>query len=490
MPFCSCTSGLKTTQSPTTGYSAWASILLGAGPEQHGVTSNAWTLKTHSVEPTAHDSEGYFPSIFQLVREQTPASVSCAFFDWDGIGILFNKRVVDTAVYVSGFRNVTSAAVQYITRKKPTLSFVYYGHPDEVGHEHGHGSPEYYESIEAVDAEIGELITALKTAGMEQETVVLVVSDHGGVGKGHGGESMMEIEVPWIISGPGIGKGRLLTQRVNSLDTSPTIAAMLGLTPHTAWTGRPVLEALKLSPDSTTQRYVPKPRSSLASGIYLDPQSVSLTATIPDAEIRYTVDGSEPGLTSTLWKGPLQLDSTVLLKAVTVRGRSWSRPAVVVFTRVHGIRALSLLNPPSSKYPARGPLSLVDGELAGDDVEDSRWMGFEGADVVVSVDFGRARTVHEVAVRALQNTGAWIFLPDSVIYQISDDSTHFRDIGRLSTQPSLKAAGNGAVLLRTELGGAHCRWLRVRVKNVGLCPPGHPGAGQKAWLFVDEILLK
>jgi hexosaminidase len=34
------------------------------------------------------------------------------------------------------------------------------------------------------------------------------------------------------------------------------------------------------------------------------------------------------------------------------------------------------------------------------------------------------------------------------------------------------------------------RYVRVTAKSVGLCPPWHPGRGQNAWLFVDEIIVR
>ena len=33
------------------------------------------------------------------------------------------------------------------------------------------------------------------------------------------------------------------------------------------------------------------------------------------------------------------------------------------------------------------------------------------------------------------------------------------------------------------------RYVRVRAKGLGVCPDWHKGAGSKAWLFVDEIIL-
>ena len=33
------------------------------------------------------------------------------------------------------------------------------------------------------------------------------------------------------------------------------------------------------------------------------------------------------------------------------------------------------------------------------------------------------------------------------------------------------------------------RFIRVEAINIGVCPEWHPGKGQKAWIFADEILV-
>ena len=38
-------------------------------------------------------------------------------------------------------------------------------------------------------------------------------------------------------------------------------------------------------------------------------------------------------------------------------------------------------------------------------------------------------------------------------------------------------------------GGA-VRYVRVQAKNIGVCPAGHPGAGEKAWVMADEIVVE
>ena len=40
-----------------------------------------------------------------------------------------------------------------------------------------------------------------------------------------------------------------------------------------------------------------------------------------------------------------------------------------------------------------------------------------------------------------------------------------------------------------RLNGVKARYLKVVAKSIGVCPPGHPGAGGKAWIFADEIIV-
>ena len=54
---------------------------------------------------------------------------------------------------------------------------------------------------------------------------------------------MGDIEIPWIIAGPAIKPGHVITAPVNTYDTAPTLAKIFDLTPPTGWIARPVASA-------------------------------------------------------------------------------------------------------------------------------------------------------------------------------------------------------------------------------------------------------
>ena len=230
---------------PTSSSPNWASMLMGAGPEQHGVTSNDWRPNKFAVAPTAVGSGGIFPTIFGVLREQQPSSVIACFHDWGGFGVLFERKALDTVEDTEGPVNTTKHAVAYFKAKQPNFTFIHLDHIDHAGHKYGHGTAEYYKSVEEADRLIGETLHGLEAAGMLAQTILIVTSDHGGVGKSHGGATMAEIEIPWIIAGPGIVPAKELNSFVNIYDTAATVAHIFGLTAPNCWIAKPVLEAFE-----------------------------------------------------------------------------------------------------------------------------------------------------------------------------------------------------------------------------------------------------
>ncbi len=228
---------------PTVSSPNWASMIMGAGPEQHGVTSNDWEPGKGSIVPTAEGAPGIFPTVFGVLRAQRPKARIAVFHDWDGFGRLFERPAVDRIEDSDGPVKAVEHAVDYMKKERPALLFIHLDHVDDAGHAHGHGSPEYYASVAEADRLIGLVLRGLESAGIAQSTVLLVTSDHGGVGKKHGGNTMAEIEIPWIVHGPGVVAGKDLATPVSTCDTAATVAFLLGLKPPACWIGRPVTEA-------------------------------------------------------------------------------------------------------------------------------------------------------------------------------------------------------------------------------------------------------
>ena len=96
--------------------------------------------------------------------------------------------------------------------------------------------------LQGADAQIAAIIEATKQAGMYDDTIFMVVSDHGGIGTGHGSISMSEMEAPLVFFGKGIKKGHKIQSSVVRYDTAPTIARILGAEAPAVWRGKVIEE--------------------------------------------------------------------------------------------------------------------------------------------------------------------------------------------------------------------------------------------------------
>jgi predicted AlkP superfamily pyrophosphatase or phosphodiesterase len=230
---------------PTSSSPNWASMIMGAGPEQHGVTSNEWQPDQFAIAPTVRGPRGIFPTIFSVLRQQRPESHIAILHHWKDFARLVETDTVDWIANPATEVITTQRAVEYVLEHKPTLLFVHLDHVDHAGHEHGWTSPEYLAAVTVADDCIGKILQAVAEAGIADETIILVTSDHGGRGKNHGGATMDEIEIPWIIAGPGVTPGREITAPVDTFQTAATIAYVFGLTPPEAWIATPVLAAFE-----------------------------------------------------------------------------------------------------------------------------------------------------------------------------------------------------------------------------------------------------
>lgn len=229
----------------------WTSHLTGQGPEEHGITANNWTLSKHPLKAIEIDTEGFSPSIFKLLKDKKPNAKTAFYYNWAELINPINQKYLDEVSFEEDdkYKNNYSKAVKFIGENKndPTLVFLYSVHVDHAGHGYGWMSPEYIAAIEEVDVEIGKFVQKLKDQNLYDDTYFLLLSDHGGIAKGHGGVSMNEMQIPFGITGKKIKNLGMTDAFFNSnRNTSWILAKIFGIKDlPKSWTGIAPTEMFK-----------------------------------------------------------------------------------------------------------------------------------------------------------------------------------------------------------------------------------------------------
>lgn len=78
----------------------WTSHLTGSGPEQHGVVDNGWQLDKFVLPAVEKDADGYYPSVFKVLKEQIPGVKTAFYYNWINLFYPHNKRYFDEVNYL------------------------------------------------------------------------------------------------------------------------------------------------------------------------------------------------------------------------------------------------------------------------------------------------------------------------------------------------------------------------------------------------------
>jgi hypothetical protein len=145
----------------------------------------------------------------------------------------------------------------------------------------------------------------------------------------------------------------------------------------------------------------------------------------------------------------------------------------------------------AEQYRGGGERALLDGIRGTLDHQDGTWQGFEGVDLEAEIDLGSMQHIRKITCGFLESQGSWIFLPSIVECFVSGDGVSYEPAGQVRLTPE-KPSNDAAVRdISISLSGVRdARFVRVKAGTIGTCPAWHPGAGGKAWIFADEIIIE
>ncbi len=152
-------------------------------------------------------------------------------------------------------------------------------------------------------------------------------------------------------------------------------------------------------------------------------------------------------------------------------------------------KKITLANEASKSYPGDGAFTLVNGVQNEKGLaKSSEFLGFNGTDLDATIDFGKDVDIYKINFHTLNQNGSWIYLPTAIEVSFIP----YADTTIITRNPPIETITQKITdennLQQIKLAEPKtCRYIRLVAKNYGIIPSGKPGAGNPAWLFVDEI---
>jgi hypothetical protein len=330
---------------PTVSKPNWNAMLCGAGPEVTGVIDNSWNRSFDEFPPVAMSEHKIFPNIFSVIRRQMPKAETGCISQWSGFKDMLETELINRFETYPGHLETAQKTAEYILDKKPDFVFIQLDEVDDAGHSKGHMSAEYIKTIHDIDRDVQIIVNAVKKAGISDNTMIMVVADHGGIFHRHGQNTYEELTTPIIYSGKGVRKGYLIKQQIYKYDVAADVAFALGLKIPQVWLGRPVKAVYEGfdEPDNIYKGaeilqppvFLSKEVKTVYGGLFLDTVAeVKIKVPIGvEGDVRYTIDGTIPTRESALYSGPFTLEKSAIVNT-KIFGKEGESPMVSAQYRV------------------------------------------------------------------------------------------------------------------------------------------------------------
>ena len=187
------------------------------------------------------------------------------------------------------------------------------------------------------------------------------------------------------------------------------------------------------------------------------------------------------------YKNPLKIEKTEIFEAINSAAGKQAGNSIFQkfsFNKATG-KKITLTNEASTNYPGDGAFTLVNGVQNEKGLARSKeFLGFSGTDCEAIIDLGTATSINEIIIHTLEQPGSWIYFPSAFDISRSDDGITFTPFNTAVNISRSSDKSRATIKLAT---GVNTRYIKINIINYGAIPAGNPGAGNKAWLFVDEI---
>ena len=443
-------------------------------------------------------------------------------------------------------RKITELSVDFIERNKDNPFFLYVPHP--MPHQPIAASDKflgksqlglYGDVIMEIDWSVGQILDALKSNDIQDNTLVIYASDNGpwlNYGKWGGSAGPLRegkgtmweggARVPCIMRWPEIiSPGQSISNIASTIDIYPTIANILGdkieRYANDGVSLMPLLNGEKNSNPRNELYYYygekliavrkgkwklvfphvyrsykgVEPGENLHPGPYNKGQSgLELYDLRNDIGETKNISGLFPNIVKELEQVGSLARSKLGDKLTNEIGtESYAavcgyEPEFIKIENMAVGSSLTLENPPNKKYKGESDRALINGMGGTLNYQDQSWQGFEAEDLVAIIDLGSAKSINSVEVRFLQSQVFWIFLPYHIQIEHSADGNNFELI--YEDYPSNDFSFEQKIIsYKANIDPLVSRFIRVKGYNIDKCPDYHPGAGGPSWIFSDEIII-
>ena len=106
------------------------------------------------------------------------------------------------------------------------------------------------------------------------------------------------------------------------------------------------------------------------------------------------------------------------------------------------------------------------------------------------IDFKQPTEFSSVQINTCVEKGDWVFDARGFSVEVSEDGKNFTQVASENYPVATKDDPNGVLTHKLTFDTQTARYLKVKAISERRIPDWHPGKGNLAFLFVDEIVVE
>lgn len=213
---------------------------------------------------------------------------------------------------------------------------------------------------------------------------------------------------------------------------------------------------------------------------------VNLECIRPDVEIHYTLNGSNPAMSSHRYDGPIRVTKTQMVKAATfMNGKQMGETLELQLTWNKATAKPLLGN-------KKNEMLLVNGLRGSLKYTDFEWCNWNQNDSIsFTIDLQGREILNKFTIGCITNYGMGAHKPKMIRVEVSDDNRTYHTMGELNFSPKeIYLEGTFRNDYSIDMGGVSARYVRVTAEGAGICPDEHVRPGQEARVYFDEVIIE
>ncbi|NNC70293.1 MAG: chitobiase/beta-hexosaminidase C-terminal domain-containing protein [Flavobacteriaceae bacterium] len=209
---------------------------------------------------------------------------------------------------------------------------------------------------------------------------------------------------------------------------------------------------------------------------------------LKNVSIHYTSDGQSPTRSSLIYNEPIKVikPSVYKFRAFHSDWKPSEITTVEFYKKGHIPSEIIWNSKENAHYKGQGKETLINGKKASIDFRDPQWVGFDSI-VSVNVIFDKLTMIKSIDIGYLKDQQSWIFPPKDIELIVQTPKNTFEKLqfkGEVLKEMEERAMKNLNVDINKEV-----KSIQFTIQNVQALPEWHEGKGNKAWLFMDELIF-